>query len=383
MGSKENRPEDEFEDKLRRLNTRLKAGNTGVRVEQRGGRLGLSACLPDRDGQNRRSRRISLRLPANAVGLKEAEGRALRLAADLTQKRFPWEDWSQGESGEKETIAKTCAHWIAHYKAHLWSNKLNGDEATKDKQWRRNFYNPALKWLPQDEPLTANALIIAALHHDAIGLNGKPTRARQKACTLLGAFAKWACAEVDLKPYQGKYSPSQIERNIPSDEAIVEAVSGIKNPSWRWAAAMMAAYGLRDHECWMVEIREENGEFLAYVLKGKTGDRIVRPLHPEWVNLWDLPNGSPPEIKVRGHEEFGERMSRHFKRSGIPFTPYDLRHAYAIRSSVRYKIPVSVSAAHMGHSPEVHMKTYNKHLSEVTKRAAYDEAIAARGSSFF
>jgi len=191
----------------------------------------------------------------------------------------------------------------------------------------------------------------------------------------LGQFAKWAGIEIDLKPYKGKYSPSQIERNIPTDEAIVEAVSSIKNNDWRWAAAMMAAFGLRDHECWSVTLAQENGEYLALVEKGKTGARTVRPLRPEWVELWDLPNGKPPQIKTRGHEEYGERMSRHFKRSGIQFCPYDLRHAYALRSSVRYKIPVSVSAAHMGHSPEVHMKTYNKHLSEVAKRSAYDEAI--------
>ncbi|MCC5622699.1 hypothetical protein [Nostoc sp. CHAB 5715] len=58
-------------------------------------------------------------------------------------------------------------------------------------------------------------------------------------------------------------------------------------------------------------------------------------------------------------------MSRTFDRRNAPFNPYDLRHAYAIRGSVRYKVPVATMAGWMGHSPTVHWNTYNKWISGV------------------
>jgi integrase len=257
------------------------------------------------------------------------------------------------------------------------SGALKGDEQQRDRQWRRNYWNPALKWLPQDKTLDESALVIAALHHDAVDEKGKPRRSRQLACIRLEQFAKWAELDVRLKPYRGKYSPRQVDRSIPSDEVIESAMQAIANPDWKWAAGMMATFGLRDHECWFVSLQQDADGWLAVVSDGKTGGRSVRPLHPHWVELFDLSNGKAPDIQVRSHDEYGERMARQFKRCNIPFTPYELRHAYAIRSSVVYKIPVPVSAAHMGHSPEVHSRIYNKHLSEEAKAAAYWKAVKA------
>lgn len=97
----------------------------------------------------------------------------------------------------------------------------------------------------------------------------------------------------------------------------------------------MATYGLRDHEAFFTEVewREEKGKapvLIAKVTKGKTGPREVLPLHPEWVDKWHLWNKNLPRVTARIHEEYGERVSRAFKRAGVEFDPYDLRHAYAI-----------------------------------------------------
>jgi integrase len=376
MGERRVGTADEFDQALVNLNKKLRAGKTRVRVEQRGDRLSLVACLPNRAGKDKRTRRISPGLSANLLGITEINRLALRLAGELAAKRFDWKDWT--DEPDTPQTEKTCGQLAELYKIHLGcSGTLKGDDVQRDRHWRKNFWNPALKWLPQNRSLDESALIIAAVHHDAVDEQGRPRRSRQHACMRLEQFAKWAGLQVSLKQYRGKYSPSQIVRNIPEDGAIEAAVLGMANADWRWAAGMMAAFGLRDHEVWFAKLDHEMGGWVTRVSEGKTGPRTIRPLHPHWIELFDLPNGKAPVIKVRTHDEYGERMARQFKRCGIPFTPYDTRHAYAIRSSVAYKIPISVSAAHMGHSPEVHLRTYNKHLSEAAKVLAYQEAIAS------
>jgi hypothetical protein len=50
----------------------------------------------------------------------------------------------------------------------------------------------------------------------------------------------------------------------------------------------------------------------------------------------------------------------------LPFVPYDLRHAYAIRGSVVFQLLVAVMAELMGHSPEFHFSTYNQWISHAS-----------------
>jgi len=369
------RTADDFEKALAKVNRELKVGCTRVQVERRGDRLSLVAYLPNKAGIDKRSRRISPGLSANLVGLKEIQRLALRLSGDLSTGRFNWSDWV--EVAEVKPIEeKNCSELIEEYRVYLeCAGTLKGNKDERDRSWKKNFWNPALKWLPMDRPLNESGLTVAALHHDAVNSHGIPTRSRLHACIRLGQFAKWAGVEVDLKKYKGKYSPQQIERNIPKDDDIEAGVLSLTNPEWRWAAGMMATFGLRNHECWFATLSQDSTGWIVAISEGKTGARTARPLHPHWVELFDLPNGKPPDLTVRGHDEYGERMARHFKRSGIGFRPYDLRHAYAIRGSVVYKIPVAVMAAYCGHDPSVHWSTYTRHLTEATSAKAYQESV--------
>ncbi len=77
------------------------------------------------------------------------------------------------------------------------------------------------------------------------------------------------------------------------------------------------------------------------------------PLYPEWATDWKPWEGELPTVTAKDHAIFGERTARAFKRLGIPFTPYNLRHAWNIRGSVVFKVPVAVMAQMAGHSPEV------------------------------
>lgn len=366
-----------FDAELAKVNEGLGLGLSRAKIERRGGGLSLVACLPGKGTDTkRRSRRISPGIPANAVGLKTAKGLALKLSAELVNGEFQWSNWVADTPTPLDQ--KTCAQWVREYRIHLDRvGALTGDPETRDRQWRRDHWNPALKWLPQDGPLTDQAIIIAALHHDAVNESGRPRRSRQLACIRLGQFAKWAGVAVDLAPYRGKYSPSQVDRNIPSDADIEKAIASLTNPGWKWIAGMMATFGLRDHECWFATLSQDDSGWIAVVSEGKTGDRTARALHPHWVDLFNLPNGKAPDIKCRSHDEYGERTARHFKRSRVGFAPYDLRHAYAIRGSLGYKIPVAVMAAWLGHSPAVFLRIYSKHLSGAVMDQAYRDAIGS------
>jgi integrase len=355
---------------VKAINQRLKNALVGVSVLQRGDRLYLQATLPPKPGSDRPSRQLALGIYANEFGLAESEALAKKLGSELARGRFQWDEWLKRDS--RVETADSVALAVARYRKFLEGTALTGDAVAIDRLWRRRYWNPALKWIPTG-PLTRESLITAALHH------AQNTRSRQLACVILQQFAKWAEITVDLKPYRGAYSTDDVERTIPPDVEILSAIQQIKNPGWRWVAGMMATYGLRDHECWYTTLSEdEDGVIVANISDGKTGSRTARPLPPNWVDVLDLRNGHAPKLTVRTNDEYGERTARHFKRSGVPFQPYDLRHAYGLRSTVELGIPVPVGAGHMGHSPELHLKIYNKHITENQKRDAYRKAVSDR-----
>jgi integrase len=111
------------------------------------------------------------------------------------------------------------------------------------------------------------------------------------------------------------------------------------------------------------------------VVKGKTGRHISRPIWPEWVERWNLTDIDRPDVQGRTFRDYGQRTYRQFQRYGVPFNPYDLRHAYAIRGSVMKGMPSRVMAGMMGHSEAVHSKTYNRWLKEATADEVYDRLI--------
>ncbi len=56
----------------------------------------------------------------------------------------------------------------------------------------------------------------------------------------------------------------------------------------------------------------------------------------------------------------GTVMRLPFRRAGVSFQPYDLRHAWAVRAIYSPKINASFAAKSMGHSLQVHNSIYQK-----------------------
>lgn len=200
-----------------------------------------------------------------------------------------------------------------------------------------------------------------------------------------------------------------------------------EDPLWGWVFAMVATYGLRPHEVWHIDgLPDENGLITVgvaarHIKVTKTGFRAAVPLPPAWVERYALggTNGEQRLAELRNRYK-----PRFVNEDGKPFdpardqvkrcdnnerlgalcchklrscdakaefelqhklyawvetapaqgkkkaqkrrercVPYDLRHAYAIRARETTSWSYADVAAVMGHSPEVHRRTY---LSEIT-----------------
>ena len=200
-----------------------------------------------------------------------------------------------------------------------------------------------------------------------------------------------------------------------------------EDPLWGWVFAMVATYGLRPHEVWHIaELPDAQrmvsiGVAARHIKVTKTGFRVALPLPAEWVERYQLggANGEQrlEELRRRYVPKFVNEDGRPFdpdrdlvkrcdnnERLGavcchklrssdakaefelktklyawvetVPAqgkkkaqkrkercVPYDLRHAYAIRARETTTWNYADVAAVMGHSPEVHRRTY---LSEIT-----------------
>ena len=196
---------------------------------------------------------------------------------------------------------------------------------------------------------------------------------------------------------------------------------------WGWVFAMVATYGLRPHEVWHIaELPDANGLIsigvaARHIKVTKTGFRVALPLPAEWVERYQLggvngeqrlaelrrryvpkfvnEEGQPfdPERdlvkrcdnnerlgavcchKLRSSDAKAEFELQHKLYAWVETAPaqgkkkaqkrkercvpYDLRHAYAIRARETTTWNYADVAAVMGHSPEVHRRTY---LSEIT-----------------
>ncbi|MBW4480276.1 MAG: integrase [Tolypothrix brevis GSE-NOS-MK-07-07A] len=337
------------------INDRLKAAKIGVRVEARGDRLSLRATLPPKPGSAKikpYQQYLALGIYANPAGLQRAEAEAKIVGGLLARGEF---DWSRYLVSEQEMGSGDWGQWIEKLRQNYFAQK--GDTPNTQFTWK-NDYEAAFKNLKGEVAITP--LIAAAISTPA------NSRSRKRTCEKLQLLAELAGIKVDLKPYIGNYGNWQTKpRQIPTDNQIIAARSLFLNsPPWLWVFGVMSTYGLRDHEVFFCEI-SPTPPHICHVKEGKTGERICYPLHPDWAVEWRLWEIKKPNCTGKMYRDYGQRVSRTFARKNTPFLPYDLRHAYCIRGSVRYKVPVATMASWAGHSPVVHYQTYNRWISEI------------------
>jgi len=356
------------------INQRLKAAGIRLKVEQRGRRLNLLGTLPSKEGSGRKQQRLALGLDATPYGLKEAERMAMTVWVQLGRGQFTWADYLR-------VPLNTCGAWVETYQAD-WFRRRGVLPTAADASTRYHWAHHQgcfLRRLPVDAILDLTVVI-------QVVEQTEPHSATRSQCvgvmSRLLRFAGWTTEQLQpLQALRGNYGSRSVQpRVLPSDEQIIQARSLFKNESWRLVYDLMAVYGLRNHECWQCQVEAEP-PYRLRVMSGKTNARYpVLPLHPDWAQAWQPWRDVPlPALNPDApNAYYGTTTAARFRLEQIPFRPYSLRHAYAIRATVVYGLPDTISARMMGHSVEMHNRTYQQWISEAQILNAYAQAVQAR-----
>ena len=225
-------------------------------------------------------------------------------------------------------------------------------------------------------------------------LESYPTasRGRQQCGTSLAALASQLGISLpaDWSERAGGYGLHVAQfRQLPNDQEILRWSERIPNPGWRLAYGLMATYGLRNHEVFFSDLSAlaSRGDRVIRVLPtSKTGEHQIWPFQPEWVDAFELPRLAdskgllPPVRTDLGQttlQQVGRRVAEQFRRYSLPLTPYDLRHAWAVRT-IHLGLPDTVAARMMGHSVAIHTRTYHHWITRRDQQQAVDAALARR-----
>jgi integrase len=363
-----------FSQLLGRVNERLKVASLRVRVEVVGESLYLRAMVPlPPIGSEWRQRRIPLRLKAVAAHLLAAENAAKALAGELAAfgagfgGGFDWAKWGMVDA--KSPIEKTIGDWVEEL---IRDRERTGLQPCSIRAYRRAFNR-----LPLNQPLSVE-LLKEELQKPALL---EHPRTQLLCCQKFGQLAEFAGVPVDLRSYRGSYSPESLtERTIPDRDRVIEAWNSVKNPGWRWVLGLLIVFGVRNHEVFYLDISDMvSGGHSVFVSESKTGPHTAWAMNPEDVDLFEL-RAAPclPRVTFDTHEKAGRRVTKYLNREFLGgFSPYDLRHLWAIQTGVGpNRLPLAVAAQAQGHSQKTHEATYQRWISPEVQRLAY---LAAHG----
>jgi hypothetical protein len=351
---------------LDQLNQSLRAAKAGITVEAHGDRLSLRGTFPPKPRSGRvkpYQQRIALGVRNNYDGLKYAKAIALEISAAIALDKFDWDSLP----GAVARPARSLGDWIERFERSYFDRRGNSPEVLTT--WRTN-YETVFRRLPTDRAPDRELL-----YNFITGRSEPNSRSRKRFCLAINALAKFAGWEWDFRELQGNYSPAAVRpRDLPDDETIALWFEKIPNPEWRWLFGMLAAFGLRGHEVFFLNHAELVDRGIADVLEGKTGPRRVRAYYPEWVDRFGLKDIRVPACNGKTHSDYTLRVCKAFKRYGIPFEALSLRHSYAVRM-FRFAVPIEIAADEMGHSIDVHKRTYLHWMGERTREETYRRLI--------
>ena len=395
---------------IARQNAALALAGIGLRLERRGQRLGLRGPLPCRRGSGSLPvQRISLGLPASEAGLEQAIQALRQVLRELQLQRFDWSRWSRQGATSAPAAAATAGDRASATPAAAASPLAGPLEAFEqaffsDPRRRRNpagsrttwtaSYLPYLRRLeavaaagspPTEQPPLDLPLLLQVLESYELG-----SRSRQQCGTVLAALARQQGLELpeDWRERAAGYGLHLAQfRRLPSDQQILQLPEAIPNPAWRLVFGLMATYGLRNHEVFFCDLSAlaPGGDRVIRVLPtSKTGEHQVWPFQPEWVERFGLevlgeqPNLLPAvctDLRRTTLQQVGRRVAEQFRRYQLPITPYDLRHAWAVRT-IHIGLPDTVAARMMGHSVAIHTRTYHHWITRRDQQQAVDAALA-------
>jgi hypothetical protein len=355
-----------IDDLIAKANERLRKLRAPT-IERRDNWLWLRGTFPPKPHLADRhpkpyQQRYALDLPAQPKYLRVAEQRAQLMGSQMHLRQFDWADYCDDPRSLRSVEAI-----IQQFEEHYWLKRT----VCPSTQSTLKVYHSAFKRLPPEGTLTLE-LLIKTLDHWAPN-----SRGRQKACN---SFAQLAlCAGLAAEPIRelsGNYSPRAVRpKDLPTDEEIVERYKAIAGTSLRWLYGVIAAYGLRPHEPFHLDLRDFPKIRVGEHTKTGYRRRFVLPLYKEWAMEWRLWEQELPEFEELGKDPadydnswLANRVSNRFRRRKVGFSALFLRHAYAGRN-FRFGHSAAYGAKQMGHSVKVHETIYQAWIDE----AIYEE----------
>ena len=303
--------------------------------------------------------------------------------------QFDWKNWTQVSKVEiNKNIQNDFLKKIDEFEKVFFKEiKSEFLSSTRKTTWQSS-YKPYIKRMisvyAKNEELDLNKIFINTLKSYEKG-----TRSRKQCGTSLNVFASFMKHKLPSNwnlMSQGYGLKRASFRDLPNDDFIQELWKKIPNKSWKYVFALMATYGLRNHEVFFADLSslKKGGDNIIRVLDTtKTGEHQVWPFHPKWVEIFELNKLGEdysllPKInlnlKITTLQNIGKRVTEQFKRYQLNIKPYDLRHAYAVRT-ILYDLPDTVAARMMGHSVNLHTQTYHHWITKRDQQKAVNNAI--------
>jgi integrase len=402
--NQENHLTAKLETELKAVNARLKAARVNVSVRKSGNALQLRTTLPikpgdiDKKGIGTKQYDISLGIPFNFDGLNTAEEEAYELGKLIARKQFQWTEKYLGKIRNK-VITKTIGDLLAEFEKNYFQTRKR---TLKSENTFNSYRYIAQTHLPKDKPAINTSFI------EAVQSCNSSDSVKNELIKVIRVFCKCSGLEVpELKNLKIKSTATR-RRDLPTDAEIEQEylkfeTYALNRPSklltredrnnwklWRWVYGMLATYGLRPREIFVNPdldwwLSSDNTMNTWRVNEEcKTGEREALPLYPRWVETFNLKTDMEAIalLKAKIKDKITSKQinaARHgtdrwFRFVDIPFQPYDLRHAWAIRAHLM-GIPIKAAADNLGHSVNMHTSIYQKWFSLENRKVAIEEAI--------
>ena len=360
-----------------------------LKIEKRGEKLNIRGSLPSKENENiKKVQRISLGLTADKLGLEEAQKKLQLINLQIELNQFNWKNWISTNKSEEKKIDTDLITKLNQFEEFFFNEQKNDFLSSTRRTTWNNSYKPYIKRLisihrdSQKDDL--NEILINTLKTYSEG-----SRSRKQCGTSLSVFANFLDYPLpkDWKSLSRGYGLKKASfRELPSDDLIEKLWAKIPNQSWKYVFGLMATYGLRNHEVFFSDLSSLNtnkDKIIRVLPTTKTGEHQVWPFHPKWVEYFNLGNlGSDStllpkinkDLKYTTLQNVGKTITDQFKRYNLNIKPYDLRHAWAVRT-ILYDLPDSVAARMMGHSVSVHTQTYHHWITKRDQQKAVNNAL--------
>ena len=375
---------------INNFNDKFATKGSKLRIEKRGDKLNIRGSLPSKKNNNNFTvQRISLGLKADSAGLEEAKKKLQLITLQLDLNQFNWINWVKNPDKEETKNELKFLTKINEFEDFFFSETKNEYLTSTRKTTWKSSYKPYLKRIisiyDKSDSENLNNIFMTTLKSYKEG-----SRSRKQCATSLSVLAKFLDHTLPenwnlmAKGYGLKKASF---RDLPTDEKIEELWEEIPNNSWKYVFALMATYGLRNHEVFFCDLSSltNNGDKIIRVLPTtKTGEHQVWPFHPKWIDRFELyklgqdrellPNINR-DLRKTTLQNIGKKITDQFKRYSLRIKPYDLRHAWAVRT-IFYDLPDTVAARMMGHSVSLHTQTYHHWITKRNQQQAVNNALS-------